>query len=109
MASTNPNKVNVFIVNPNGIKKMNVPIMDTGMARIGINVALQLCKKRNTTITTSISASTSVCTTSLIETSTTETASNGITYCTSEGNDFLSSSMALVTPSATSIALLPGA
>ena len=37
------------------------PTSDTGTASIGISVARQLCRNRNTTISTSISASTKVC------------------------------------------------
>ena len=56
---------------------MNVPIMDTGIAKIGINVARQFCKKRNTTTTTQPNASSKVITTSSIETLITVTDSNG--------------------------------
>ena len=77
IASTNPNIVRVFIVNPNGMKNPKVPIIETGMARIGIIVARQFCRNKNTTNTTSPSASSNVITTSLIEVSTTETASKG--------------------------------
>jgi len=43
IASTNAKRVRVFIVKPKGMKKMNVPINDTGIASNGINVARQLC------------------------------------------------------------------
>jgi hypothetical protein len=51
---------------------------DTGTAANGITVARQLCRKRNTTRNTRIIASTSVITTSRIETSTNMVVSNGI-------------------------------
>ena len=50
----------------------------TGTASIGISVARQLCRKRNTTSVTSSIASTSVITTSLIEAVTNGVVSNGI-------------------------------
>ncbi len=68
--------VRVLMVKPSGIKKMNVPMIDTGIARIGMSVARQLCRNRNTTTITRMSASSRVLATSLIETSTTDTASN---------------------------------
>ncbi len=45
---------------------MNVPMSETGTASNGISVALQPCKKRNTTMVTSISASIIVRSISLI-------------------------------------------
>ena len=47
-----------------------VPISDTGTAAKGMRVARQFCRNRNTTRNTSTIASTSVCTTSWIETRT---------------------------------------
>ncbi len=52
---------------------------DTGTAIIGISVARQVCRKRNTTASTRIAASKIVFTTSLIEASTKRVVSNGIT------------------------------
>jgi hypothetical protein len=57
---------------------MKVPMSETGIASTGISVALQFCKNRNTTITTSVSASSNVIITSSIEAFTTETVSSGI-------------------------------
>ena len=58
---------------------MNVPMSETGMARIGISVARQFCKNKNTTMTTRIMASPKVFNTSLMETRTTVAVSVGIT------------------------------
>src|ERR1700761_3660793 len=85
MASTKPNIVSVLMVKPSGIKKQNVPNMDTGMAKTGISVERQVCKNRNTTSATNPSVFNSVPTTSCIETFTTVTDSNGTLYSTSVG------------------------
>ena len=77
MASTKPNSVSVLMVKPSGIKNVNVPTIDTGMASTGMSVERQLCRNRNTTTTTSSRASSSVCTTSLMDTFTTLAASKG--------------------------------
>ena len=66
------------MVKPKIVKKVKVPIKDTGIASTGIKVALQFCKNKNTTNITSASASRSVTITSLIEACTTDTVSNGI-------------------------------
>src|SRR5688572_20937685 len=107
--NTNANNVSVLIVKPKGIKKINVPINDTGIAKTGIKVARQFCKNRNTTITTNASASTNVIITSLIEASTTVVVSSGTIYSTSLGKLFLSSSSAFITPSLVASAFAPGA
>ena len=78
IASTNAKRVSVLIVKPKGIKKIKVPIKETGIANKGISVALQFCKKRNTTNVTKTNASIKVWITSLIETFTTETVSSGM-------------------------------
>ena len=77
IANTNANMVSVLMVKPKGIKNIKVPMRDTGIARTGMSVALQLCKNKNTTSTTNVKASSNVITTSLIEAFTTETVSNG--------------------------------
>ena len=51
---------------------------DTGTAANGITVARQFCRNRNTTRKTSTIASSSVITTSRIDTSTNMVVSNGI-------------------------------
>ena len=56
---------------------MKVATIDTGIARTGIIVERQSCRKINTTSTTSANASSRVLTTSLIDSFTTVTDSNG--------------------------------
>ena len=53
MARTKPNKVSLLMVKPSGMKKIKVPIMETGMASTGIMVDRQSWRKMNTTSTTS--------------------------------------------------------
>ena len=65
MASTSPKSESVLIENPNNGNTTNVPINDTGTAHNGMSVARQPCKKMNTTMTTSASASNNVLTMSL--------------------------------------------
>ena len=60
MASTRPNSDSVLIEKPSSGNTANVPMSDTGTASIGISVARQFCRNRNTTMMTSTSASTSV-------------------------------------------------
>src|ERR1017187_3389610 len=95
MASTKPNMVSVLMVKPNGMKKQNVPKIETGMARTGINVERRFWRKRNTTIATRPNVFNSVFTTSAIETLTTVTASKGTEYSTSAGNDCLNNASCL--------------
>src|SRR5580704_756023 len=109
IASTKPNMVSVLIVNPNGMKKQNVPRMETGMASTGISVERQFCKNRNTTIATSPSVFNKVHTTSDMETFTTVTASNGTLYSTSAGKVCFNCASWVYTPLAVFNALLPGA
>src|SRR4051794_21160984 len=85
IASTKPNIVRVLMVNPKGIKKQNVPKIDTGIAKTGISVERQFCKNRNTTIATNPNVFNKVPTTSCMETFTTVTDSNGTLYSTSDG------------------------
>ena len=58
------NKVSKLMVKPNKYSPAKVPISEIGTAIIGISVARQLCKNKNTTSTTSISASPKVLNTS---------------------------------------------
>ena len=60
MASTRPKSVSVLIEKPSAAKAAKVPMSEIGTTRIGISVARQLCRNRNTTITTSTKASNSV-------------------------------------------------
>src|SRR5947209_5084410 len=64
MANAKPNNVNVLIEKPSAENAANVPTNDTGTASIGINVARQVCRNRNTTNITSTKATPSVFTTS---------------------------------------------
>ena len=57
-----------------------MPITLTGTASIGMSVARQLCRKRNTTSVTSTIASASVTSTSLMDAVTNGVVSNGIAY-----------------------------
>jgi len=70
MASTSANRVSVLIENPASHRPAKAPISDTGTAIIGISVARQVCRNRNTTPSTSSAASKMVIVTSLIEAST---------------------------------------
>ena len=56
-ASTSPNRVRLFSVNPNIAITKNVPISEIGIATSGINAARQVCRKMITTMTTSRIAS----------------------------------------------------
>ena len=78
IASTMPNSVSMLIEKPNSSIAANVPISDTGTASIGMMVARQFCRNSSTTKNTSNIASSSVLTTSLIETFTYCNVSYGI-------------------------------
>ncbi|KAF1030958.1 MAG: hypothetical protein GAK33_07762 [Burkholderia lata] len=67
IASTIPNNDNALIEYPNASSSENVPMIDTGTAISGISDARQVCRNTITTITTSAIASSSVCTTALID------------------------------------------
>ena len=67
MASTAANSVSVLTEKPNAHSDATVPSSTTGTARVGINVARQLCKNRYITSTTSSTASPTVFHTSTIE------------------------------------------
>ena len=66
MASTRPNSESTFMENPSIGKNINAPIRDTGIANVGMMVALQSWIKMNTTRITSIRATISVMTISRI-------------------------------------------
>jgi hypothetical protein len=85
-----------------------VPISDTGTAANGISVARQSCRKMYTTMNTSSIASSSVFTTSRIDTSTNMVVSNGIAYVKPAGKRCESSPSFARTASPTSIWLAPG-
>ena len=67
MASTMAKSVSVLMLKSSAMNAMNVPIKDTGTARSGISVARQLCRNTKMTSTTRRSASTKVCTTSVMD------------------------------------------
>src|SRR5690349_9326423 len=67
IASTNPNSERAFMLNPSASITANVPTSETGTAASGITDARHVCRNSNTTITTSINASTSVWTTASME------------------------------------------
>ena len=78
IASTRANNVSTLIEKPRIQRPRNVPITLTGTASIGISVARQLWRNTNTTQATSSIASSSVNTTSLIDSVTNGVVSNGI-------------------------------
>ena len=57
IASTRPNSESVLREKPSADSTAKVPISDTGMARIGMIEARQVCRNRMTTRTTSATAS----------------------------------------------------
>src|SRR5690606_36476017 len=108
MASTNANKVNKLIENPNKFKKKNVPMMETGTAINGTSVERKSCKKINTTMNTRINASIKVCTTLSTEESKNSLVSNMMVYFTPSGKDFPICSNSTFNSSMISCALEPG-
>ena len=70
MASTSPISVSVLIEKPNAAISPNVATRATGMATMGMSVVRSPCRKMKTTIKTSAKASPSVCSTSLMFSST---------------------------------------
>ncbi len=67
VASVSPKSVSWLIEKPSAFIKKNVPSSETGMVRVGISVVRQSCKNRKITSTTRLIATTSVITTSLID------------------------------------------
>ena len=78
IASTSAKSVRVLMENPTAQSPAKAPTSDTGTAIIGISVARQVCRKRNTTARTRIAASKMVWFTSRIEASTKRVVSNGM-------------------------------
>src|SRR6185436_3548282 len=99
---TMPNNVSVLIEKPNSSIAVNVPISDTGTASIGIMVARQFCRNRNTTAKTSAMDSPSVFSTSWIDTRTNLVVSYGTEKSKPGGADLMSSSSLALTASPTS-------
>ena len=70
IASTMPSRLSMLSEKPQISMTARVATSDTGIAMVGMTVVRQLCRKTNTTATTSASASASVITTSCIEAAT---------------------------------------
>ena len=85
-ARTRLNSDSVLMVNPAIGKNRKVPTSDTGMVRIGISVARQLCRKTNTTTMTRAIASSSVMTISFAPSVTGTVVSRVRSARMSEGN-----------------------
>ena len=83
-----PKSVNVLIENPNSFTNANVPTSETGIVMAGISVVRQFCRKRNITRTTNATASTSVVTTSRIDSATTVVVSNATSIFSPGGKRF---------------------
>src|SRR5438105_9980929 len=67
IASTMPNSVSMLIEKPSAVMPIAAPMIEIGTAMIGISVARMLCRNKNTTSTTSTSASKNVWTTVSID------------------------------------------
>ncbi len=67
IASTRPNSVRLFKLNPMAAITAKVPIIATGTATRGIIADRQFCKNTSTTTATKMTASRSVLNTSLID------------------------------------------
>src|SRR5207245_2032424 len=107
MASTTPNMVSVLIEKPNAASTPNVPSKTTGTAMVGISVARKLCRNRYMTRKTSAMASTSVLTTSSMESRTNGVVSNGYFTSTPAGKNGDNSARRVRTALTVSSALAP--
>ncbi len=96
-----PNKVSELIENPSRYIPANVPVSETGTARVGISVARRLCRNNQTTRNTSAIASKKVMVTSRIETRTYSLVSYGMDQRSPAGNFLPSSCMRAWTAFAT--------
>ena len=90
VASTMPNSVSVLIEKPSSLMNAKVPTSDTGIVIVGMIVLRQSCRNRNITSTTRPMASSSVMTTSRIESCTTVAVSNDTWYFMPGGKFFSS-------------------
>ena len=79
MARTSPNSERVLMEKPKSGKRAKVPTSDTGTARSGMRVARHPCRKMNTTMMTSTSASKRVWTISFIPSETARVVSRHTT------------------------------
>ena len=87
---------------------MNAPISETGTVSSGIRVARQFCRKTKTTMMTRTIASNSVCTISVMPSSTGSVVSSEIVYSMSRGKRVERSFIVALIRLATSIAFVPG-
>ncbi len=109
VARTMAKSVSVLIEKPSRLTKAKAPISDTGMVSVGISVARQLCRNRNITRTTRPTASTSVFTTSAIDSWTTVVVSNAMLVLQARRERrFDSRASSSATPRCTSRALAVG-
>ena len=88
VASMMPNSVRVLIEKPSSLMKANVPISDTGIVTAGISVLRQSCRNRNITSMTKMMASTSVFSTSRMDSPTKVVVSKAISYSSPGGKRF---------------------
>ena len=99
--------VSKLMVKPSKYKPAKVPISEIGTAIIGMSVARQLCKNKNTTNTTRIKASPSVLKTSSMVAFTNSLVSYGMLYSIPSGKRSFSSSIFNLMLFAVSSALAP--
>ena len=78
VASVMPKSVSVLIEKPSSLTNAKVPTSETGIVMVGMIVLRQSCRNRNMTSTTSAIASSSVLSTSRIESETTVVVSKAI-------------------------------
>ncbi len=107
IASTIANIVSMLTEYPSTASTPNVPSSTTGTAIVGISVARRFCRNRYMTRNTSIIASASVLTTSVIEARTNGVVSNGTTASMPAGKNGCSWSSAASTAFAVASALAP--
>ena len=108
VASTMPNSVSVLIEKFSSLMKANAPTSDTGIVTAGISVLRQSCRKRNITSMTKMIASTSVFSTSRMESPTKVVVSKAMAYFRPGGNRFDSRASSARTALSTSSALAVG-
>lgn len=87
MAKTNPKRVRVFMEKPSTSIPAKAPMIETGTARHGINVALKFFKNKRTTKKTKMKASTRVFMTSFMEFCMKRLVSKATLYPIPLGND----------------------
>ena len=98
VASTMPKSVSTLIEKSNSLMNANVPISDTGMVIAGMIVLRQFCRNRNITRMTRPIASSSVHSTSMIDSRTTTTLSNATCHSRPGGKFCLRRSISATTP-----------